>query len=413
MAAAVFDLLRAIPTRRIDPARRLLVGQLIMFTGIAALFPVVPLYVAAHGGSSLDIGLFIAGPMVANTLVQIPAGRLVDRIGRKPVLVGSRLIYSAVSLLLFADIGPLWLLALFRCGQGVTGGAYVPALRAALADLTPPERRGERYSQLQACEMVGLLVGPAIGGAVALWHTSAIFLAAGSFVLLGTVSILRLPETRTTAGPKNAMPPPPRGWWHSRSLIVPALALAAAGVLFSTYDVIWPQYLSARNQGPFVIGLTISIFAIPILLLSSYGGRLGDRGDRRLLVSASLLVVGICAATYPLLHSLALILSLGIVEAIAFILIEPSLFALISEAAHPDFRGRAMGLGGFFQFAGGGLGAGVLGSLYGLGEAVPFYGAAAVCVLAALMCILLLPGRRRGAPAAVAMAAAVDLEARV
>src|ERR1017187_6227110 len=165
--AAVLDLVRALAHRRAEPAHRLLLGRLVMYTGIAALFPVVPLYVRAHGGSAADIALFVAGPMVAATLIQIPAGHLVDRMGRKPTLVWSSVLYAVLCAGLFLDWGPLWLLALLRAGQGASGGAYGPALRAALADLTPADRRGHRYAQLQACEMGGGLVGPPPRGGTA------------------------------------------------------------------------------------------------------------------------------------------------------------------------------------------------------------------------------------------------------
>ena len=134
-----------------------------MFTGVAAMFPIAPLYVRRHGGSSLDIALFIAGPLIANTLVQVPAGRLTDRVGRRPMLLGSRVVFAVLAFALFADVGPLWLLAVLRTLQGAASGAYVPALRAALVDLSGPEQRGQRFAQLQACEMVGLLVGPLLG----------------------------------------------------------------------------------------------------------------------------------------------------------------------------------------------------------------------------------------------------------
>ena len=147
-----------------------------MFAGVAAIFPIAPLYVRRHGGGSLAIALFIAGPLIANMLVQVPAGRLTDRIGRRPMLLGSRALYGVVAMALFADVGPLWLLAALRTLQGASSGAYVPALRAALVDLSGPEKRAERFSQLQACEMVGLLVGPFLGGVIALWRDSAVFL---------------------------------------------------------------------------------------------------------------------------------------------------------------------------------------------------------------------------------------------
>jgi MFS family permease len=413
----VLEILRALLTRRLEPAHRLLLGQLVMFTGIAALFPVVPLYVRSHGGSSADIALFVAGPLVASTLVQLPAGHLVDRIGRKPVLIGSRLLYAALSGGLFLNLGPLWVLALLRVGQGASGGAYVPALRAALADLTPPGERGHRYAQLQGCEMVGLLLGPAIGGAVALWAYSGIFAASGVAVLLGIGAIIRMPETRGAdmgesspapapapapapdAGapaipPAPATPPAPRLWWLRPALLVPGVALAAAGTMFSMYDVVWPQYLTARGYDSLVIGLSISFFAVPILLLTSRGGRLSDRADRRLLVPAALCVVAACASTYPWLRNIFPILAVGTVESLAVMVVEPSLFAVISESTTASLRGRAMGVGGLFEAGGGAFGAGVLGALYGIAEPLPFLGGATVCLLAAGVCARAPPRRR-------------------
>ena len=415
--AAVLDLVRAISARRVEPAHRLLLGRLVMYTGIAALFPVVPLYVRAHGGSAADVALFVAGPMVAATLVQIPAGHLVDRVGRKPILVWSTVVYAALCGGLFLNWGPLWLLAVWRAGQGAAGGAYGPALRAALADLTPAGRRGHRYAQLQACEMVGLLVGPAIGGAIALWRYSGIFAATGVAVLLSLAALTGLPETRgmdtapepvgqagsasapdvpAGSGPEQVpdrSAAPPGGWWVHVPLLVPAVTLAAIGALFGMYDVVWPQYLLVRGYDTLVIGLSISIFAVPILALAGAGGRLSDRSNRRVLVPVGLVVVAGCAATYPALRNIFPILAVGLVEASAFVVLEPTLFAVISDWAAPSLRGRAMGAGGFFYGGGSALGAGVLGALYGIGEPLPFLAGAAGCLVVAVVCAYALPRR--------------------
>src|SRR5689334_22558599 len=93
--------------RSTSPVTWLLAGQLVMFVGIAALFPIAALYVRARGGNSVGVALFVAGPLVANMLVQVPAGRLTDRIGRRPVLFGSRVFFALLSFALFADRGPL------------------------------------------------------------------------------------------------------------------------------------------------------------------------------------------------------------------------------------------------------------------------------------------------------------------
>lgn len=273
-----------------------------MFTGIAALFPIAPLYVLHRGGSSVEIAAFVAAPLIANMLVQVPAGHLADRFGRRPMLISTRAVYVVLSAVLFINAGPLWVLILVRTLEGAASGAYVPALLAALTDLSDPERRTERFAQQQACETVGLLVGPLLGGVAALWQDSAAFGISGLLVLIGLLPMLRVPETMGTS------PAPlsggPRFRWQRRSVLVPAIALFAVGALYSMYDVVWPQYLGARGYGPFVVGLSISLFAIPILLLARPAGRLADRVTPRGVIPPSFLVVAACCASYPFMRGL-------------------------------------------------------------------------------------------------------------
>lgn len=375
-----------------SPVFWLLSGQLVMFTGIAAVFPVAPLYVQQHGGSALDVALFIAAPLLANTLVQVPAGRLTDRIGRRPMLLGSRALFAVVAFALFADVGPLWLLALLRTLQGVASGAYVPALRAALVDLGGPGQRAQRFAQLQACEMVGLLVGPFLGGLVALWRVAGVFGLSGAAVAVGLLAMRRIPETRVAAVADRSVIERLR-WWRTPGIIVPCVGVAAMGTVFAMYDVVWPLYLSARGFSTVVIGLTISLFALPILLLARAGGRLADRANRRRLMVTSFVAAAACALTYPFLHSLLLIVLLGTAEACAFLLIEPTLLAVIGESSTEQTRGRAMGIGGLFQFGGMAGGALVLGALYGVSERLSFWGGAGCLLAAALLCGLALPRR--------------------
>jgi MFS family permease len=386
------DVLSRTGKRERDPAFWLLVGQLIMFTGVAAVFPIAPLYVAHRGGNSVAVAIFIAGPLVANTLVQVPAGRLCDRWGRKPFLIGPRLAYAILAFFLFFNIGTLPVLTGLRILMGACAGAYVPALRAALTDLSDPEQRAQRFSQLQAYEMVGLLVGPLVGGAAALWQDSAVFGVTGLAMFIGLGPMLRVPETR--AAPGTNVPRKERfRWWRLRGIVVPIAALFAVGTIWSMYDVVWPQYLAARGNSPLIIGLSVSLFALPILLLARAGGRLADRVDRRKLVTAGMLVVAACASTYPFLHLLAVILVVGAIEAVATVILEPSLFAVIGDSTPEHLRGRAMGIGGLYQFSGMAFGAAILGSLYGVNAGLPFWCGSGILLGGALVCAAWLPSR--------------------
>jgi len=210
-------------------------------------------------------------------------------------------------------------------------------------------------------------------------------------VLFGLLAMRRIPETRVL---RDADEKPVRfRWWRNPGVLVPALGVAALGTVFSMYDVVWPLYLSARGNSSLVIGITISLFAVPLLILARPGGRLADRSNRRWLMVASFAVSGGCAALYPALRSLGLIIALGTVEACAYVLIEPTMFAVISDSSNAQDRGRAMGVGGLFQFGGMAFGALVLGALYGVGEGISFWGAAGVLVAAAVLCAFALPPR--------------------
>jgi DHA1 family multidrug resistance protein-like MFS transporter len=377
----------------------LLTGTLVSVMGASAIFPIVPLYVRSRGGGALGVAFFVGGALVANALTQIPAGRLVDRVGRKPMLVGSMAAYAALSALLAMDRGPLWLLGLLRAGQGVFSGTFFPATRATLADLTPPERRAELFGMLQSAVMVGLLVGPAVGGAVAEVHQNLIFVSSAAGAAITAVLILlRVPETRglalAEAAKRNEAVQLARpGWWRRRGIVAPMVGLAAMGVIMSMYDVVWPQYLSSRGNGTLVIGLSVTLFALPILLLSGVGGRLADRANRRVLLGADFSVAALTAVAYPFLRPLGLILGVGVIEAVAWTTTEPTLYAVLTDAAPVDARGRAMAMGGVGEFAGNGFGAVALGSLYGLGEAVPFWAGAGVLACAGLLCAAMVPAR--------------------
>ena len=279
--------LRAPENARADPAFWLLIGQLIMFTGVAAVFPIAPLYVAHRGGNSIAVAIFIAGPLVSNTLVQVPAGRLCDRWGRKPFLIGPRLVYAFLSLFLFFNIGTLPVLTAIRILMGACAGAYVPAL-AGRAHRPQRSRRSERSVSRSSrrTRWSGLLVGPLVGG------------ACSAVARLGGVRGHRARDVHRprsdASGARDARPAD-----HAR--LSPRSASAGGGFAASSCRSLrcsrsapsgrcttWSGRSTSRRavRSPLIIGLSVSLFALPILVLARAGGRLADRADRRKLVTA-------------------------------------------------------------------------------------------------------------------------------
>jgi MFS family permease len=86
------------------------------------------------------------------------AGRLSDLYGRKPFIVTSFLVLAALTML-FAFAGNFWQVGLLFALHGVYQGLLKPSQTALVADLAPPEARGEALGKYAM--WVGLFVIPA------------------------------------------------------------------------------------------------------------------------------------------------------------------------------------------------------------------------------------------------------------
>ncbi|XRA96673.1 MFS protein [Pycnococcus provasolii] len=142
-----------------------LVGQFLLFCGVGALIPALPLYGKYIGLGDTVTGVVISAPAVAMLLLNYSAGRSSDTYGRKPNIVGGMLgIAAADAVTAMATSLPVIIVARFALGAG---RAYAEAgERAFLTDLTArvPGNRGRIVGAYQAVVAVGFVVGPKIGG---------------------------------------------------------------------------------------------------------------------------------------------------------------------------------------------------------------------------------------------------------
>ncbi len=122
---------------------------------------------ARSGGLSVaQVAFAYAGFNVAYAALAIPFGRLSDRIGRRPLLL---LAWAAYALVYagFAFADRSWQLWALFLAYGIYYAAAEGTLKAWVASLVPPERRGAAYGLYAAAS--GLLVLPASVIAGTLW----------------------------------------------------------------------------------------------------------------------------------------------------------------------------------------------------------------------------------------------------
>ncbi|MGF6883683.1 multidrug resistance protein [Nocardia sp. GAS34] len=118
---------------------------------------------ASPGVAGVALTMFAAGDIS----VMFAAGRLSDRLGRKPFLIVGTLVCAAGTTALGMSPSVLWLLAL-SFAAGIGSGMFTPAQQAVLADVIGPDARGGPVlAGFQMAADLGTVLGPVVVGAIA------------------------------------------------------------------------------------------------------------------------------------------------------------------------------------------------------------------------------------------------------
>jgi DHA1 family tetracycline resistance protein-like MFS transporter len=176
-----------------------LLAMLIDSVGFGIVLPVLPSLIVELGHVTLAEASRIGGYMLAvyaitHFFAGPVIGSLSDRFGRRKVLLTSLLCFG-VDYALMAFAPTLAWLFLGRAIAGIAGATYGPA-NAVIADVTPPERRGQAFGLLGAAFGGGFILGPSLGGLLADFGPRAPFVAAASLAFVNAaVILLFMPET--------------------------------------------------------------------------------------------------------------------------------------------------------------------------------------------------------------------------
>ena len=146
--------------------------------GFGIVVPLVPLFSENLVEPLFGIGTWQTGLMIGVVISSFSAmqflfapvwGRLSDRIGRRPVLLGSTLAAAGSYVILAISLGMenptlgLWLLIAARVLAGICG-ANITVAQAYIADITPRETRSKKMGLIGMAFGLGFIYGPALGG---------------------------------------------------------------------------------------------------------------------------------------------------------------------------------------------------------------------------------------------------------
>lgn len=172
---------------------------LIDFIGFGLIIPIMPKLIQEVSGRGLDYAAQIGGFLgLCFSLMQFIfapiLGGLSDRYGRRPIILLS-LLGLGIDYILLALAPSLLFLFIGRCFAGITSASYATA-QAYISDVTPPEKRVQKFGLVEAALGLGVIIGPLIGGFFGQFGTRIpFFIAAGLSLTNVVVGLIVLPES--------------------------------------------------------------------------------------------------------------------------------------------------------------------------------------------------------------------------
>lgn len=372
----------------------LCVTTMVVMMGFGIISPVLPLYAQDFGVGTAMIGLTITVFGAARLVVNLPAGFLSERYGRRFLLVGGPAVTAVGSLM--GGLAPTfgWLIA-SRFVAGAGSAMYMTGAMILLTDITTDENRGRLMSIYQGSLLAGVSLGPAVGGFVA-----QAFGLAAPFYLVAVLAVLamvwsfgRMPETvhgqrevaATATAEEGGRETPARQTARQSvlsllarpdfllvCLLTMSIFLTRTGGRLTLLPLVGENRLGMSPAG---LGLVFTMMTVLNLAVLMPAGTLIDKLGRKTLILPSALVTGTALMLFAVSGNVWVFVLAGVIHGIGTGILGPAPVAYAADIAPPGMRGVTMGLYRTFGDAGfvvGPVALGALADLTGFGWALSF-----------------------------------------
>jgi MFS family permease len=291
----------------------LCVTEIVSYGVIYYAFPVLASGIAAGTGWSRTavVAAYSAGNL-AGALAGIPAGRLLQRHGPRPVMTAGGVLGAVSVAAIAAAPSYAWFLAAWLAAGVATAGLYYPPAFAALTAWYGPARVGALTALTLAAGFASTIFAPLTAALAGHLSWRAVYFTLAAVLAVTTIPAhaagLRLPWAPHGSSHPSAAAGPDRKILASR----PFILLAAAATLCAL-----AQYAALVNLVPLLTGRGLSpglaAWALGLggagqvagrLCYRSLAGRLGPRGMTAAVIAAGAavtLLLGLLPGPAPLL----------------------------------------------------------------------------------------------------------------
>ena len=367
--------------------------------------PLLPRLAQVFSVPIQTIGLIIPAYLIPYGAATLVYGPLSDRLGRRPILVGSLAAFILLTALT-ATAQSAQALLMLRGLSGLGASGVVPLALAFIGDVVPYHERGRALGWLFGAMAGGIAFGSTFGAVLEPFLTwQGLFLGVAGLSAIVFVALLpRLPELPAQPSPQAKRSLGAVLWAYGallherRSLRTYAYVLFTG--LFHSGTFTWLGYYLTRRYGLGEVGIGLALlgYGLPGFLFGPLIGRAADHWGRSRLIPLGIAIGGAAACALALTLPLPVAVLLVTTLSLGYDMTQPLLAGIVTDLSAQ--RGLAMGLNVCTLFTGFGLGSLLLGTLLplGLGAAYAIFGGVALC--AALLAVSLFRSEQHSRPGA-------------
>lgn len=310
--------------------------------GHGAIFALLADLKSEYNLSGSGVGMIAATAFFAGLVSQLTIARYADR-GHSRLMLRVGLIVAGVGMAGFGLSGSLWQFVLMRLLLGLGSGAFMSASRRVLV-MRDPVRTGEVLGRLTAVEVGGFIAGPPVAALLASsFGLRAPFLVMAAALALTAPAVARLVEPPAAVSTeKRAM----RVLLSNRSVLAGVAVGGAWAVSMGVFDAIWAVFLKDRGASTNFVGVSLAVFALPLVLFSTAGGRLADRvGPVRAAVFSMTLTVPVMIL-YGFSDNIWVLCLIALVHSGIDTVTMPAARVAVARAAPAELLASGQGLSG-------------------------------------------------------------------
>jgi predicted MFS family arabinose efflux permease len=321
-------------------------GVMVVNRAGAMVLPFIALYLTRERGFEITtagrlLSLYGVGSVVGAWL----GGWACDRIGSDRVLRvslgGSGFVYLWLGIQ-----QELWTITVGVFVLAVVSEAFRPAAMSAMADRSPARLRVRAFALLRLAANLGVGIGPAIGGLLALHDYRLLFVADGLTCWIAAWLVFRFPASAGGQGPISSdSQAPARSPFADLPYLMLLLWVTALAIvffqLFSTLPLYFSEVYGFREDA---IGLLLALNAAIIVLFEMVLIHRAERYDRMTLVGLGAVLVCLGFGLMPFGASAVWAAFTIVIWTLGEMLALPLLNAVVAERAATSQRGRYMGL---------------------------------------------------------------------